>query len=109
MTTRWSKQLVAEIAEDPKDEILHIIKGSRAVTIMSNVLFPEELESRHEWTTKFPLRIKRTAVLVVYARTKRIKRDIIFSLITGLNSETGNITGQSFPYQQGMKVMEEVM
>jgi len=109
MTTRWSKQLVAEIAEDPKDEILHMIKGSRAVSIMSNVLFPEDLDGRHEWLTKFPLRIKRTAVLVIYVRTKRVNRDIIFSLITGLNSETGNLTGQSFPYQKGMKVMEEVM
>lgn len=94
---------------DPKIEILHIIKGSRALTIMSKVLFPENLDARDEWLTKFPLRIKRSAVLIVYARTKRVNRDIVFSLITGPNKESGNVTGQSFPYQKGMKVIEEVM
>jgi hypothetical protein len=86
-----------------------MIKGSRAVTIMSNVLFPEDLEARREWFSKFPLRIKRRALLVVYARTKRVNRDIIFSLLTGETSDTGNTTGQSFTYKKGMKVIEEVM
>lgn len=109
MTTPWSKELLKEISEDPKNEILHIIKGFRAVKIMSNVLFPEDLEGRHEWATKFALGAKRRAVLIIYARTKRVNKDIIFSLITGLNSETGNITGQSFTYKKGMKMIEEVM
>jgi hypothetical protein len=109
MTTPWSKDLIREIAEDPKDEILHIIKGSRAVSIMSNVLFPEDLDGRHEWLTRFPLRIKRQSVLVVYIRHKRVNKDIIFSLISGQNKETGNVTGQSFPYKKGMKVIEEIM
>lgn len=109
MTTPWSKELLKEISEDPKNEILHIIKGSRAVSIMSNVLFPNDLEGRHEWTTKFPLSIKRRAVLIVYARTKRVNKEIIFSLITGNNIDTGNITGQSFTYKKGMKMIEEVL
>lgn len=109
MTTPWSKELLKEISEDPKNEILHMIKGSRAVSIMSNVLFPNDLEGRHEWTTKFPLSIKRRAVLVVYARTKRVNREIIFSLITGNTSDTGNITGQSFTYKKGMQMIEDVM
>ena len=86
-----------------------MIKGSPAVTIMSNVLFPEDLEARKEWFSKFPLRIKRRALLIVYARTKRVNKDIIFSLLTGETSETGNTTGQSFTYKKGMKVIEEVM
>ena len=109
MTTPWSKELLKEISEDPKNEILHMIKGSRVVTIMSNVLFPNDLEGRHEWTTKFPLSIKRRAVLIVYARTKRVNKEIIFSLITGNNSDTGNITGQSFTYKKGMQMIEEVI
>jgi hypothetical protein len=109
MTTQWSKELLREISEDPKNEILHIIKGSRAVSILSNVLFPDNLEARHEWVSRFAIRIKRRAVLVIYARTKRVNRDIIFSLITGLTRETGNVTGQSFTYKKGMKVIEEVM
>ena len=109
MTTPWSKELLKEISEDPKNEILHIIKGFRAVNIMSNVLFPEDLEGRYEWTTKFTLGAKRRALLVVYARTKRVNRDIIFSLITGLTNETRAVTGQSFTYKKGMKMIEEVM
>jgi len=76
---------------------------------MSNVLFPEDLEGRREWFSKFPLRIKRRALLIVYARTKRVNKDIIFSLLTGETSDTGNTTGQSFTYKKGMKVIEEVM
>lgn len=109
MTTPWSKEALGQLERDPKIEILHMIKGSRAVTIMSNVLFPEDLEGRHEWTTKFPLSIKRRAVLIVYARTKRVNKEIIFSLITGNNIDTGNITGQSFTYKKGMKMIEDVM
>jgi hypothetical protein len=97
MTTPWSKEALGQLERDPKIEILHMIKGSRAVTIMSNVLFPEDLEGRQEWTTKFPLRTKRRALLVVY------------SLLTGETSETGNATGQSFTYKKGMKMIEEVM
>ena len=109
MTTPWSKEALGQLERDPKIEILHMIKGSRAVTIMSNVLFPEDLEGRREWFSKFPLRTKRRALLVVYARTKRVNKDIIFSLLTGETSETGNTTGQSFTYKKGMKVIEEVM
>lgn len=109
MTTPWSKELLKEIREDPKNEILHMIKGFRAVTIMSNVLFPDDLEGRHEWTTKFTLGAKRRAVLIVYAHTKRVNRDIIFSLITGLTDETRAVTGQSFTYQKGMQVIDEVI
>ena len=109
MTSPWSIEALRELEKDPKIEILHIIKGSRAVTIMSNVLFPEDLEGRHEWTTKFTLGAKRRALLVVYARTKRVNRDIIFSLITGLTNETRAVTGQSFTYKKGMKMIEEVM
>lgn len=109
MTTQWSKDIIHGINEDPKNEILHIIKGSRAVTILSNVLFPEYLEGKEEWLSMFPLSIKRRAVLVIYARTKRVNREIIFSLITGNTSDTGNITGQSFTYKKGMKMIEDVM
>lgn len=109
MTTPWAIEALGQLERDPKIEILHMIKGSRAVTIMSNVLFPEDLEGRHEWTTKFSLRTKRRALLVVYARTKRVNRDIIFSLLTGETSETGNTTGQSFTYKKGMKMIEDVM
>jgi hypothetical protein len=109
MTTPWSIEALGQLERDPKIEILHIIKGSRAVSIMSNVLFPEDLEGRHEWATKFPLRIKRRAVLIVYVRHKRVNKDIIFSLLTGETSDTGNATGQSFTYKKGMKMIEEVM
>jgi hypothetical protein len=109
MTTPWSIEALGQLERDPKIEILHMIKGSRAVTIMSNVLFPEDLEGRHEWSTKFSLRTKRRALLIIYARTKRVNRDIIFSLLTGETSDTGNTTGQSFTYKKGMKVIEEVM
>jgi hypothetical protein len=109
MTTPWSKELLKEIGEDPKNEILHIIKGFRAVNIMSNVLFPDDLEGRHEWSTKFALGAKRRAVLIIYARTKRVNRDIIFSLITGLTNETRAITGQSFTYEKGMEMIVEVI
>jgi hypothetical protein len=109
MTTPWSIEALGQLEKDPKIEILHMIKGSRAVTIMSNVLFPEDLEGRHEWTTKIPLRTKRRALLIIYARTKRVNRDIIFSLLTGETSETGNTTGQSFTYKKGMKMIEDVM
>ena len=109
MTTPWSIEALRELERDPKIEILHIIKGSRAVAIISDVLFPEDLEGKREWTTKFPLRTKRRALLVVYARTKRVNKDIIFSLLTGETSETGNTTGQSFTYKKGMKVIEKVM
>jgi len=109
MTTPWSKEVLRELEIDPKNEILHIIKGSRAVTIMSNVLFLEDLEGRREWFSKFPLRTKKRALLVIYARTKRVNKDIIFSLLTGETHETGNTTGQSFTYKKGMKVIEEVI
>ena len=109
MTTPWSIDVLQRMETDPKIEILHIIKGSRAVSIMSNVLFPDNLEARHEWVSRFAIRIKRRAVLVIYARTKRVNRDIIFSLLTGLTRETGNVTGQSFTYKKGMEVIEEVM
>ena len=109
MTTPWSIEALRELERDPKIEILHMIKGSRAVTIMSNVLFPEDLEGRREWFSKFPLRTKRRALLIIYARTKRVNRDIIFSLLTGETSETGNTTGQSFTYKKGMKMIEDVM
>lgn len=109
MTTEWSKDILHGINENPKNEILHIIKGSRAVTIMSNVLFPEYLEGQEEWISKFPLRVKRRAVLVIYAYRKRVNREIIFSLITGDTSATGNLTGQSFTYKKGMKMIEEVI
>jgi hypothetical protein len=109
MTTPWSKEVLRELEIDPKNEILNVIKGSRAVIIMSNVLFLEDLVGRREWLTKFPLRTKRRALLVIYARTKRVNKDIIFSLLTGETHETGNTTGQSFTYKKGMKVIEEVM
>jgi hypothetical protein len=105
MTSKWAKEYIDELKEDPKNQILHIAKGGVAVNHMKEVLFPYDQEEGNTWSSQFTAGKKRTAQLVVYSQMKRTKKTIIFKLLIGTKEE-GSLVGQQVNYEKGMKLME---
>jgi len=105
MTAKWAKEYINELKEDPKVQILHIVKGANAVNILKQVFYPyDELEG-DKWSTPAQ---KRTAHLIIYSQLKRTKKVIIFKLLVG-KKETGSSPGQQVTYEKGMKLIESLV
>ena len=107
MTAKWAKEYINELKEDPKVQILYIVKGANSVNVMKQVFFPYDSEAAEKWTTQFAAK-KRTAHLIIYSQLKRIKKVIIFKLLIG-SKETGSSPGQQITYEKGMKLIESLV
>lgn len=108
MTAKWAKEYINELKEDPKVQILHIVKGANAVNILKQVFYPyDELEG-DKWLTQFTPSQKRTAHLIIYSQLKRTKKVIVFKLLVG-KKETGSSPGQQVTYEKGMKLIESLV
>ena len=98
----WQTDYLKELQEDPKVQILHTLKGAKAIDAMRFALFKDEYDSAEakRWSSA----IKKPAFFLCYSRLLRKNKVIIFQLVAG----TEDVIGEKFTYEKGMKMLAEL-
>ena len=98
----WQTDYLKELQEDPKVQILHTLKGAKAVDAMKFVLFKDDYASAEakRWSSA----IKKPALFLCYSRLLRKNKVIIFQLVAG----TEDVLGEKFTYEKGMKMLADI-
>ena len=98
-----SSDFLKEVKEDPKHQVLHTLKGKKALNAMKQVLFKEDPESKEamKWAGIWNEKEVRAALLIVYSRLLRKNKVIIITLIIGDDA----VLGEKLTYEKGMDMM----
>lgn len=77
------KQILEELSDNPKIQILDVFRGSSAVKKAEILLFKADYLAASEWSKQWTANEKRKALLVIYQWTARTRKNFGFKLVIG--------------------------
>ena len=77
------QHILEKLKSDSKINIIRVIKGLPAVEEAEILFFPTELIESKKWSSQWDLSRKKNAVLIIYSRMMRVKKQLAFKFIIG--------------------------
>jgi len=96
-------ELLSELKDDSKNQILATVKGIKSVRAMSQIFFPYDEVAGDKWMKAWTPSEKRKAFMIVYSHLKRTKKEIIFRFVA-----KDSFLGHAVSYEKGMKLIESL-
>ena len=98
------KDILEDLKNDPKVDILHTFKGLSAVNKVKQIEFKYDTEEATKWANHWTVAEKKRACLIIYSRLQRVNKDIRYKFIIG-----DSILGSKYTYAKGMKMIDSLL
>jgi len=97
------EKILEDLKENPKIEILYVVKGPKAIQKIKQIEFPDDAKEATKWLSHWTTAEKKKACLVIYSLIKRVNKVIHHKFMIG-----DSVLGTRYSYEKGMEMINTI-